>query len=58
MTYALWKGKRNAALEKQVVEKAAALTTRSFWGRTRFLDSHFEQIAAAGSDRLMRSESV
>ena len=50
----LWKGKREAPLEKKVVESAATLW-RSFWDVFVELDTCFESVAAGGADRLGRS---
>ena len=51
----LWKGKRNAVLEKRVVEGAAARVGRPFWDLFVPLDTQFEEIAGGGSGRLARS---
>ena len=51
----LWKGKRNDALEKRVVEGAAARVGRPFWDVFVPLDTCFEEIAGGGSGRLARS---
>ncbi|APR81553.1 Hypothetical protein A7982_06902 [Minicystis rosea] len=51
----LWKGVRNAELERRVVEAVAAKLGRDFWDLFVDLDSTFEEIAAQGSERLERS---
>jgi hypothetical protein len=53
----LWKGKRNAALEKQVIETIAERLGRGFWDLFIELDGSFEAIAAAGAARLLRSRT-
>lgn len=50
----LWKGKRNAVLEKKVIEGAAARSQRAFWELFVPLDTCFERIAADGPNRLTR----
>jgi HD superfamily phosphodiesterase len=51
----LWKGKRNAHLEKVVVERAAALAGKPFWDLFVPLDTCFERVATGGAERLARS---
>ena len=51
----LWKGKRNEELEKRVITGVENLSGRDKWEMFVELDSHFESIAAGGSDRLARS---
>ncbi|NUP06276.1 MAG: HD domain-containing protein [Polyangiaceae bacterium] len=51
----LWKGVRNPGLEERVIDCAANLLGRTRWDLFVQLDSLFEQIASAGSDRLSRS---
>lgn len=50
----LWKGKRVDALEKLVVEGAAARSGQDFWTLFVPLDGAFEAIAADGPARLYR----
>jgi hypothetical protein len=52
----LWKGKRQPALEKKVIEVAAAKLGREFWDVFVELDTCFEGIASEGTERLARSE--
>jgi hypothetical protein len=52
----LWKGKREQALEKKVIETAAAKLGRGFWDVFVELDTCFERIASDGTERLARSE--
>jgi HD superfamily phosphodiesterase len=52
---ALWRGQRDAALEKHVVEAAGARCGRGFWDLFVSLDNCFESIAADGVARLQRS---
>jgi HD domain len=51
----LWKGKRNNELEHRVISKIANMLDRDYWEIFITLDSGFEEIAAAGADRLSRS---
>lgn len=51
----LWKGVRVAALESRVIEAVAAVLARPVWDLFIALDTGFETIAAAGSERLARS---
>lgn len=51
----LWKGKRVNELELQVIDRIAKRLGRSRWELFTELDGFFEQIAAAGSERLNRS---
>jgi hypothetical protein len=52
----LWKGKREPALEKKVIDAAAAKLGREFWDVFVELDTCFEGIASDGTARLARSE--
>jgi hypothetical protein len=51
----LWKGVRNADLERAVIERASAALGKDVWDLFIELDGCFEEIAAAGSERLERS---
>jgi HD domain len=51
----LWKGVRNAELERAVIERVAAVLGKDVWDLFVDLDSCFEEIAATGSERLERS---
>lgn len=51
----LWKGKRKATLELQIIDEVASRTQTDRWDVFEALDSCFEDIAAAGDDRLGRS---
>lgn len=51
----LWKGKREPALELEVVDLASAKLGVDRWAVFETLDTAFEAIAAGGSDRLDRS---
>jgi hypothetical protein len=53
----LWKGKRNAALEKRVAEMIGERLGRGFWDLFIELDNCFETIAAAGTARLLCSQT-
>jgi hypothetical protein len=53
----LWKGKRDAALEKQVAEMIGERLGCSFWDLFIELDNGFETIAAGGAARLLRSQT-
>jgi len=52
----LWKGKRNAVLEKQAIEAMSERVGKGFWDLYIEFDTCFESIAADGTARLMRSE--
>jgi hypothetical protein len=52
----LWKGKREPALEKQVIAVAGTKLGRDFWDLFVELDTCFESIASDGTERLARSE--
>ena len=51
----LWKGKRNDELENIVIDYVATQLHQDRWDFFIELDSCFENIAAAGSERLARS---
>jgi HD domain len=53
----LWKGKRNAALEKRVIKVISERLGLSFWDLFIELDNSFESIAASGTTRLLRSQT-
>lgn len=52
----LWKGKRDPALELAVIDEAAARLGLGRWDVFDTLDSAFEDIAAGGASRLLRSQ--
>jgi hypothetical protein len=52
----LWKGKRDASLEKQVMEVISERLGQNFWDLFIELDNSFETIAASGTRRLLRSQ--
>jgi HD domain len=52
----LWKGKRNAVLEKRVIDVISERLGRGFWDLFIELDNSFESIAANGTTRLLRSQ--
>ena len=54
----LWKGKREEALELAVIDEAAAKLGLSRWDVFETLDSVFEEIAAEGASRLLRSRQA
>jgi HD superfamily phosphodiesterase len=54
---ALWKGKRDAALERRVVETISERLGLGFWDLFIDLDNSFESIAAGGTARLLRSQT-
>jgi hypothetical protein len=54
----LWKGKRHPELETRVITEIAGLLQKDYWDVFVDLDNAFEQIAAAGDDRLARSQNV
>jgi hypothetical protein len=51
----LWKGKRDEALERAVVEQIAAASGSEPWQVFERVDALCEAIAADGDDRLARS---
>lgn len=51
----LWKGVRNAELERRVIEGVAAKLGKDFWDLFVELDTCFEEIASDGPNRLERS---
>ena len=51
----LWKGKREDALERRVVDLIARLTNKHAWQVFETFDVICEEIAAGGPDRLERS---
>lgn len=51
----LWKGKREVDLEKAVIKRTSNLINQDFWELFIELDSHFENIASQGEERLARS---
>jgi len=53
----LWKGKREPDLELIVIDEVAARLGRSRWDVFETLDNTFENIAAAGAERLELSRS-
>jgi hypothetical protein len=53
----LWKGKRNATLEKRVIELISERLGLAFWDLFLELDNNFESIAANGTTRLLRSQT-
>lgn len=55
---ALWKGKRNAALEKSVTELAGKSLGYDVWDLFIELDNCFETIATDGTTRLLRSQTT
>jgi hypothetical protein len=52
----LWKGKRLTALETAVVKVVSAKMKHDYWEVFIDLDTCFENIAAAGAERLLRSQ--
>ncbi|MBO0756421.1 MAG: HD domain-containing protein [Bradyrhizobiaceae bacterium] len=54
----LWKGKRNAALEKRVIDLVAKSLGYGIWDLFSELDNSFETIAADSTTRLLRSETT
>jgi hypothetical protein len=52
----LWKGKRNAQLEGEVIQRIAALGQKDYWELFVEMDGCFEAIAAKGDVRLLRSQ--
>jgi hypothetical protein len=53
----LWKGKRNATLEKRAIEAVSERLGQSFWNLFIELDNSFESVAAGGATRLLRSRT-
>ncbi len=53
----LWKGKRNATLEKRVIEMISERLGLAFWDLFIELDNNFESIAANGTMWLLRSQT-
>lgn len=53
----LWKGKRDSALELNVIDEVTVTLGASRWDVFERLDSTFEQIAAEGAKRIQRSMS-
>jgi HD domain len=53
----LWKGKRENDLENLVIDKVTDILNQARWDVFMELDLCFEQIAAAGDSRLMRSRN-
>jgi hypothetical protein len=53
----LWKGRRNASLEKRVIELISERLGRAFWDLFIELDNNFETIAANSTTRLLRSQT-
>jgi hypothetical protein len=51
----LWKGKREAKLEEQVINRLSKLTGKDYWRLFIELDNYFEIIASNGEERLARS---
>jgi HD superfamily phosphodiesterase len=52
----LWKGKRDAILERRVIEMIGERLGLSFWDLYIDLDNSFESIAANGTTRLLLSQ--
>ncbi len=52
----LWKGKRNSRLEELTIATLAAQSNRDYWELFIEMDACFEQIAADGHLRLLRSQ--
>jgi hypothetical protein len=51
----LWKGKRDGALERTLVNEIAVVTKQQPWTVFVYFDQLCEAVAAAGADRLARS---
>ena len=51
----LWKGARKPALEERVIDEVASALGKKRWSLFVTLDTLFEEVAAAGSQRLERS---
>jgi len=54
----LWKGNRNRQLEDLVIKKLAEQCSKDYWELFIEIDSYFEEIAAGGTSRLMRSQTT
>lgn len=54
----LWKGKREESLELCVVDAVAARLGTGRWKIFEYLDEVFEEIAAGGTERLLRSQAT
>ncbi len=54
----LWKGKRNPQLEEFAIATLAIQSDRDYWELFIQMDACFEQIAADGHLRLLRSRSL
>lgn len=52
----LWKGKREADLELNIIDEIATRLGKSRWDIFDRLDTAFEEIAAGGSDRIAKSK--
>jgi hypothetical protein len=52
----LWKGVRNEKLEQAVIDRIASALQKDRWDFFVELDTIFEEIAAGGADRLVRSK--
>ncbi len=53
----LWKGKRAEELELKIIDQFALMIGKQRWDIFAELDSHFEEVAAGGHERLQRSVS-
>lgn len=51
----LWKGKREAKLEEEVINRLSKLIGKDYWRLFIELDNHFEMIASSGEERLAKS---
>jgi hypothetical protein len=54
----LWKGQRVTQLEEMFIQKLAERYKQDYWELFVEMDSCFENIAAAGDSRLLRSQAV
>jgi hypothetical protein len=54
----LWKGQRNSALEKRVIDLVSKSLGYGVWDLFIELDNSFETIAADGTRRLLRSQTT
>ena len=54
----LWKGKRNSQLEELVIQNLAIRSNQDYWDLFVEMDSCFENIAADGDSRLLRSQEI
>jgi hypothetical protein len=52
----LWKGKRNAPLEDEVIQRIVTFGQKDYWEIFMEMDACFEAIAAEGHSRLLRSQ--